>query len=67
MLGGWTPTTTLEEGLRLTIAYFRRTLGLDAGLRSTVAMTGRKTVAASAPAAHAVAAINGPVNAPETG
>ena len=67
VLGGWTPTTTLEEGLRLTIAYFRRTLGLDAGLRSTVAMTGRKTVAASAPAAHAVAAINGPVNAPETG
>jgi UDP-glucuronate decarboxylase len=29
-LGGWQPSVPLDEGLALTVAYFRKTLGIPA-------------------------------------
>jgi UDP-glucuronate decarboxylase len=36
VLGGWAPTTPLEEGLLATIDYFRLTLGLSKGPRTWI-------------------------------
>jgi UDP-glucuronate decarboxylase len=66
MLGGWTPTVPLEEGLRRTIAHFRRALGIEEP-RAVVAMPGRTPAPAPVPTARAEIAVGSLVNAPNAG
>lgn len=64
MLGGWRPAVPLEEGLRRTIAHFRRTLGVEEP-RASIVLAGRTP--APVPSARAEVAIGGLVNAPDAG
>jgi UDP-glucuronate decarboxylase len=66
MLGGWRPTVPLEEGLRRTIAHFRRTLGIEEP-RAGIVLPGRTPAPAPVPSARAEVAMGGLVNAPDAG
>jgi UDP-glucuronate decarboxylase len=62
LLDGWRPSVPLEEGLRRTIAYFRKTLGVEEP-RASVVMPGRPPAAA----ARGEVAMGGVVHAPDAG